>query len=123
MTYGDFKNLGKRSVSDKVLRDKAFNVIKNPKYDGYQRGLASKVYKFFDKNTKGSGVNNDIKQNEESVKELRKPIFKKVKRIRKLNSSIKDSTWSANLSDILIKKFTENYTENFELIKELYTEN
>ena len=46
---GDFKDLKKRTASDKSLRDKAFNIAKNPKYDGYQRGLASMVYKFFDK--------------------------------------------------------------------------
>ena len=49
MAYGGFKDLAKRTASDKVLRDKAFNIAKNPKYDGYQRGLASMVYKFFDK--------------------------------------------------------------------------
>ena len=47
--YGDFKDLARRTASDKVLRDKAFNIAKNPKYDGYQRGLASMVYKCFDK--------------------------------------------------------------------------
>ena len=57
MAYGDFKDLEKRTAADKVLRDKAFNIAKNPKSDGYQRGLASMVYKFFDKKTKGSGVN------------------------------------------------------------------
>ena len=41
MAYGDFKEIGRRTASDKVLRYKAFNVAKNPKYDGYQRGLAS----------------------------------------------------------------------------------
>ena len=51
MVYGDFK------ISDKILRDKALNIAKNPKYDGYQRGLASMVYTFFDKKSKGSGVN------------------------------------------------------------------
>ena len=49
MAYGDFKDLARRTASDKVLRDKAFNIAKNPKYDGYQRGLTSMVYKFFDK--------------------------------------------------------------------------
>ena len=44
MAYGDFKNLAKITVPDKVLRDKAFNIAKDPKYDGYQRGLASMVY-------------------------------------------------------------------------------
>ena len=59
MAYGDFKNLAKRRVSDKVLKDKAFNIAKNPKYHGYQRGLASMVYKFFHKKSaSGSGVAN-----------------------------------------------------------------
>ena len=56
MAYGDFKDLTRRTASDKVLRDKAFNIVKNPKYDGYQRGLASMVNKFFDKKSKGSDV-------------------------------------------------------------------
>ena len=49
MAYGDFKDIARRTASDKVLRDKAFNIAKNPKYDGYQRGLASMVYNFLDK--------------------------------------------------------------------------
>ena len=57
MAYGDFKHLSRRTASDKILRDKAFNIAKNPNYDGYQRGLASVVYKFFDKTSAGSGVN------------------------------------------------------------------
>ena len=72
MAYGDFKDIARRTASDKVLRDKAFDVAKNPKYDGHQRGLASMVYKFFDKKSallsdksiSWSGVaNNEIKQN------------------------------------------------------------
>ena len=47
IAYGDFKDLAKRTASDKVLRDKAFNIAKNPKYDGYQRGLSSMLYTFF----------------------------------------------------------------------------
>ena len=50
MAYGDFKDLNRKAVADNVLPDKAFNIAKNPKYDGYQCGLASMVYKFFDKN-------------------------------------------------------------------------
>ena len=46
MAYGDFKDLERKRFSDKVLRDKVFNIAKNPKYDGYQRGLTSMVYKF-----------------------------------------------------------------------------
>ena len=49
MAYGDFKDLKRRTFPDKILRDKALNIAKNPKYDGYQRGLASMVYNFFDK--------------------------------------------------------------------------
>ena len=48
IAYGDFKNLNRRTFADKILPDKAFNIAKNPKYDGYQGGLASLVYKFFD---------------------------------------------------------------------------
>ena len=52
MAYGDFKDLKRRTASHEVLRDKAFNIAKNPKYDGYERGIASIVYKFFDKSQK-----------------------------------------------------------------------
>ena len=65
MAYGDFKDLARRTDSDRVLRDKTFDIAKNPKYDGYQRGLPSIFYKFFDKNSAGKGVNthanNEIK--------------------------------------------------------------
>ena len=54
MAYGKSKYLAKITQSDKVLRDKAFKMAKDPKYDGYQRGLASMVYRFFD--TKSSEV-------------------------------------------------------------------
>ena len=72
MAYGDFKDLKRRTASDKVSRDKAFNIAKNHKYDGYQRGLASTVYKFFDKKSashanksvSGSGVNIPLEFNE-----------------------------------------------------------
>ena len=50
------KDLTKRTVADKILRNKAFNIAKDQKYDGYQRGLASMVYNFFDKKSKGSGA-------------------------------------------------------------------
>ena len=57
MAYGDFKDLARRTAPDKILWDKGLNIAKNPKYDGYQRGLASMVYKFFDKKSAGSDVN------------------------------------------------------------------
>ena len=60
MAYGDFKDLTRRTASAKILRDKAFNIAKNLKYDGYQRGLASMAYKFFDKKTSGSSIKQRI---------------------------------------------------------------
>ena len=85
MAFGDFKDLAKRTALDKVLRDKAFNIAKSPEYDGYQKGLASMVYKFFDKKASGSGVatlankfpaNNKIKQNQQLAEEHYKPIIR-----------------------------------------------
>ena len=90
MAYGDFKDLKRRAAAVNVLRDKAFNIAKNPKYDGYQRGLASMVYKFFDKKTKGSGVtfaNKSIPQNEQLAEELHKPIIRKFKRRKYIQHS------------------------------------
>ena len=66
----------RRTASDKFLRDKTFNIAKNPKYDGYQRGLASMVYKFFDKKSKDSGVNIPLKFNEQLAEELHKPTIR-----------------------------------------------
>ena len=85
MAYGDFRDLARRITSDKVLRDKAFNIAKNPNYGGYQRGLASIVYKFFDKKSaslpdksvSGSGVNMEVKPSEQLAEELHKPIIRK----------------------------------------------
>ena len=56
MAYGNSKDLAKRTQSDKILKDKAFKIASDPKYDGYQRGLVSMVYKFFNKKFSGSGV-------------------------------------------------------------------
>ena len=92
MAYGDFKDLKRRTASDSVLRDKAFNIAKNLKYDGYQRRLASMVYKFFDKKSKGSGVNIKVKHNEQLVKELHKPIIRSFKK-RTCYSRFKDNVW------------------------------
>ena len=109
MAYGDFKDLARKTASDKVLRDKAFNIAKNPKYDGYQRVLASMVYQFVDKTFKGIGVNNEIKQTEQLAEQLQKPLIKKFKR-RKLFSSFKDNIWGADLADMqLISKFNKGF--------------
>ena len=67
MAYGKSKDLAKRTQPDKVLKDKTFKIASDPKYDGYQRGLASMVYKFFDKKSaslnksSGSGIVNETK--------------------------------------------------------------
>ena len=117
MAYGDFKDLIKRKAADKVLKNKAFSTAKDPKYDGYQRGLASMVYKFLDKKTKGSGVTTlanksaikSIPQNEQLVDELHKPIIR-IFRKRKVYSAFKDNIWAADLADMqLISNFNKGF--------------
>ena len=117
MVHGDLKDLTKRTAADKVLRNKAFNIAKDPKYDGYQRGLASMVYKFFDKKTKVSGVTTlanksaikSIPQNEQLAEELHKPIIRKFK-TRKVYSAFKDDIWGADLADMqLISKSNKGF--------------
>ena len=76
MAYGKSKDLVKKAQSGKVLRDKAFKIASDPKYDGYQRGLASMVYKFFDKKSSGIGITNE--SNYQLGNELHKPIIKKL---------------------------------------------
>ena len=97
MSYGKSKDLAKRTQSDKVLRDKAFKIASDPKYDGYQRGLASMVYKFFDKKSSGSGIANE--PNYQLANELHKPIIKKFKK-RKVYSSFRDNIWGVDLADM-----------------------
>ena len=98
MAYGNFKDLARRAASDKILRDKAFKIPKNPKYDGYQRGLPSMVYKFFDKKTSGSGIT-DFKPNYQLANELHKLIIRKFKK-RKVYSSFRDNIWDNDLADL-----------------------
>ena len=77
--YADHKDLINRTKSDKVLRDKAYDIASNPEYDGYQRGLASMVYKFFDKKSMGSGIKKDTAKSSSLilVNELHKSVIKK----------------------------------------------
>ena len=88
MAYGKSKDLIKRTQSDKVLKDKAFKIANNPNYDGYQRGLASMVYKFFDKKSKGCGIVNE--SNYQLANELHKPIIRKFEK-RKFYSYFRDN--------------------------------
>ena len=107
MAYGDFKDLARRTGSDKILRGKAFNIAKNQKYDGYQCGHASNVYKFFDKKTSGSGIKNENISNKELADELHKPIIRKFNK-RKVHSPFINNIWGADLGDMqLISKFNK----------------
>ena len=96
MAYGDFKDLTRRVASDKVLRDNTFNIAKNPKSDGYQRGLASMVNKCFDKKSSDgvatltrlktlatrnkSAIKNENISNKKLADELHKLIIRKSKK-------------------------------------------
>ena len=76
MAYGDFKDFTRRTTSDKILSDKAFNIAKNKENNEYQRGIASMVYNFFDEKTSGSGIKNENISNKELTEELDKPIVR-----------------------------------------------
>ena len=103
MAYGKSKHLIKRTQSDKVLKDKAFKIASNPNYDGFQRGLASMVYKFFDKKSasldksKGTGIINE--PNYQLANEPHKPIIRKFKK-RKVYSSFRGNIWGVDLADM-----------------------
>ena len=112
--YADDKDLINRTKSDKVLRDKAYNIASNPEYDGYQRCLASMVYNFFDK--KSTAGRNSLERlgrgfkklkNSSSIlaDELHQPIIRKFNK-RKVYSQFKDNIWGVDLADMqsLIRK-------------------
>ena len=88
IAYGKSKDLAKKTRSDKVLRDKTFKIGSNPKYDGYQRRLASMACKFFDKKSCGSGIANE--PNYQLANESHKLMNQKFKE-RKLYSSFRDN--------------------------------
>ena len=99
MAYNKYKDLERRTQSDKVLKDTGFKIASDPENNGYERGLASMVFKFFNKKSKGSGL-----KNQQLASELHKSIIKKFKR-RKVYSSLKDNIWDVDLADMqLISK-------------------
>ena len=99
-----FEDLTRRTDSDKILRDKAFNITKNPEYDGYQRGLASIPYKLLDKKTSGGRTKNENMSNTE-LAELHKPIIRKFKN-RKVHLFFINNIWGTDLVDMqLISTF------------------
>ena len=100
--YADHKDLINRTKSDKVLRDKAYDIACNREYDGYQRDLVSMVYKFFDKKSMGSGtVKPSSLESSSSIlaDELHRPVIKKFNK-RKVYSQFKDNIWGADLADM-----------------------
>ena len=104
--YSDSKDLTKRTVADKSLKNRAFDIAKDPEYDGYQRGLASVVYKFLDSKVSGSGAKL-IPQNEQLANELHKPIIRKFEK-RKVHSTFTDNIWGVDLADMqLLSKYNK----------------
>ena len=105
MTDKDFKDLTRRTASNKILHNKVFNLAQNLKYYGYQKSLASMVYDFFERKTSGSDIKNI--SNKELAEELHKPIIRKVNK-RKVHSSFTDNIWGADLANMqLISKFNK----------------
>ena len=108
VAYGDFKDLAERTAADKVLRNKALKIGSDQKYDGYQRGLASMVYKFFDKTSSGGMIANN-KENIQLSDELHKPIIKKFRKI-KVYCSFRDIFWGVDLADMQsLSKFNKEF--------------
>ena len=104
--YSDSKDLTKRTIADKILKNRAFDIAKDPKYDGYQRGLASMVYNIFDSKVSGSGARL-TPENEQLANELHKPIIRKFEK-RKVYSTFKDNIWGVDLADMqLLSKYNK----------------
>ena len=95
MAYGRFQVLDRRTAGNK-----AFNIAKNPKYDGYQRGLAWIIYNFLDKKTLGGPVKNDFISNKELAEEIHKLIIRKFEN-RKVHSPFIDNIWGTDLAYML----------------------
>ena len=112
MAYGDFMDSPRRTIAEKILRDKTFNIAENSKYNGYHRQLASIAYKFFDKKTfntnKGTGSNSTVvSKNKELAKELRETTISKFIK-RKSHSHFIDNIWVADLADLwLLSRFNK----------------
>ena len=104
--YADHKDLINRTEADKVLKNKAYDIANYPEYDGYQRGLASMIYKFFDKKSIGSGIQKGTTKSSSLERssliladELHKPVIKKFNK-RKVYSQFKDNIWGVDLADM-----------------------
>ena len=107
MAYNKFKYLENRTQSVIVLKNKALKIASNPKYNSYERRLASKVYKCFDKKSKGAGIKNEMKDYQQLANELHKTIIRKFKK-RKVYSFFKDNIRGVDLADMqLISKYNK----------------
>ena len=123
MSYGDFKDIARRTAADNILRGRPFNIAKNSKYDGNKCGLASMVYILFDKKTSGgaamlaqwetlarrnkSAAIYENMPNNEWAEEWHKRIIRKVKK-RKVRTPFSDHIWSVDLTDIqLMSEFNK----------------
>ena len=109
--YAKYKDVENRLISDQKLRNSAYDIASNPKYDGYQRGLASMEYKFFDSKVapfdkktmlgKGHAKHNSLERTENNkilAEELHKPAIKKFNK-RKVYSQFRDNIWGVDLAD------------------------
>ena len=92
--YSDSKDLAQKTISDKVLKDKVYETPRNCRCDGYQRALASVIYKFFDNKTRSR-----VSVNKQLSKELHKPVIKNFKR-RKVYARFKDNIWASDLAEM-----------------------
>ena len=92
--YSDSKDVAKRIISDKILRDRAYEIARNLAYDEYKKSLASMVYKFFDNKTRSRANLND-----QLAEESHKPVIKKLKR-RKVYAIFKDNIWATDLAEM-----------------------
>ena len=107
MADGDFKDLTTRIAPGKILRDRAFNIARIQKHDGYQRRLASMIHKIFDNKTSGGIAKNGDMSNQELSEKLYKPLNRKFEK-RKVYLSFID-VWGTDLADMhlisIIKEF------------------
>ena len=110
--YAEYKDVENRLISDQILRNSAYGIASNPKYDGYQRGLASMVYKFFDSKVapldkktmsgKDNAKHSSLERTENNkilAEELHKPVIKKFNK-RKVYSQFKENIWGADFADM-----------------------
>ena len=106
MTYDEYKDIPRRTASDKVLCDKSFTIASNPQYYGYQQEFISMVYKCFDKKSRDTTTHTGtviISEYQQLDNKLQKPIKK-----RKIHSSFRDNFWGADLVDMdLIRKYNK----------------